>query len=174
MTRSLTLPTCTAIVLLQGCANYMYTGEMSALDSMGVERTVIVYWPKTDPFIGKRKAGPIMLLTECGIPIQFDQQPEGIIFRGNPADDMIAEGDTPNTSEFECGHIEGDRLLVDIDDGPVSFVILCRPVSGEFSAITRSYIAASEESYEVQASSTKSTSFMGKTLDGPKPPECSD
>jgi hypothetical protein len=174
MIRMRLIAVCVAVFLLQSCANYMYTGELSAQDSTGVERKVIVYWPMTDPFIGKRKAGPVMLLTACGIPIQFDQQPEGIVFRGNPNDDMIAEGVTPNQSEFECGRFGDNRSLVDIKDESVSFTIACRPVNDEFSAITRSYIAARDESYEISASSQKSTSFLGKTLEGPDPPDCAE
>jgi len=172
MNRVCSSTVCVALFLLQGCANYMYTGELSAQDSTGAERKVIVYWPMTDPFIGKRKAGPVMLLTECGIPIQFDQQPEGIVFRGNPNDDEVAKGNTPNESEFECGRFADDRLLVDIEDGSVNFTIVCKPVNDEFSAITRSYIAARNESYEFSASSQKTTSFLGKTLEGPDPPYC--
>jgi hypothetical protein len=160
------------ILLLQGCTNYMYTGRMTALDSQGEERLVVVYWPKTDPWLGKRKAGPVTLLTECGIPIRFDQQEEGIVFRGNPRDDVYVDGETPNISEFECGRFITDALLFEIDDGPASFIIQCEPFNGEFSAIKRTYIAARDAAYEIDMTSTQEKSLTGKTLDGPLPIPC--
>ena len=160
------------ILLLQGCTNYMYTGRMTALDSQGEERLVVMYWPKTDPWFGKRKAGPVTLLTECGIPIRFDQQDEGIVFRGIPGDDKYLDRETPNVSEFECGRFIGDALLTEIDDGSASFVIQCEPINGEMSAIIRTYIAAKNSAYEIDMTSTREKSLTGKTLDGPPPIPC--
>lgn len=172
MTRKSSIAVGIAVLILQGCANYMYSGELSAEDSDGNPRKVVIYWPMTDPLIGKRKAGPVMVLTECGIPIQFDQQPEGVVFRGNPQDDRLADGDTPNVSEFECGRLTEVSNLVTAGEGPLRFEIYCAPVNDEFSAIRRTYIAASGQPYEVVTTYEKSKSLMGKTMPAPEPPAC--
>ena len=150
----------------------MYSGELSASDSEGATRKVIVYWPMTDPLIGKRKAGPVMLLTECGVPVRFDQQEEGVVFRGNPNDDKYVDGETPNVSEFECGRLSDVDRLVDAEAGALRFEIRCAPVNDDFSAFRRSYIAASDEPYEVITTYEKKKSLTGKTLEGPEPPIC--
>ena len=164
---------CSLALFLQGCVtNYMFTAEMTAEDSAGDERQVVVYWPMTDPLIGGRKAGPVVLLTECGIPIQFDQQEEGIVFRGNPQDDRFVDGPQPTTSEFECGRFTGDEKLVDIEGGTVEFVIRCAPTSDDFAAIPRSYIAAREEPYEITIRGEMVRSMFGKVLDARPMPDC--
>ena len=159
-------------LLAQGCTNYMFTAEMMANDSEGDERQIVVYWPMTDPLLGGRKAGPVMLLTECGIPIQFDQQEEGIVFRGNPQDDVFVDGPTPPTSEIECGRFTSADTLVDIDEGTVEFEIRCAPVNDEFAAIPRAYIAARDEPYEIEIRGVMLRSVFGKTLDAPPIPDC--
>jgi hypothetical protein len=174
MTTAYTLGLSAAALMLQGCANYMNSGELEAPDAEGVERTVVLYWPKTTKFIGADEAGPAKLMIECGNDIQFDQQPVGIVFRGNPADDVIAEGVTPPGQEFECGRFTSHDELTAIGDGTVSFEVHCRAVTGEMAARKRVYIAARNEPYETTVSSVKSSSFLGKTLPAPERPGCSD
>jgi hypothetical protein len=147
---------------------------MTAEDSQGEERDIVMYWTKTDLLLGRTKAGSARLLTECGVPIRFDQRPEGVLFRGTPGDDALAGGTTPNVSEFECGRFTDHETLTEIQDGRVSFVIECVPVTDEFSAFPRTYIAASEKPYEIQVTSVMERSIFGKTFEGPEPPVCRD
>ena len=157
----------------QGCANYMYQGRFDALDSDGREREFVLYWPKTDGVLWPAKAGPAMLLTECGNSMTFDQQPEGIVFRGSPGQDAPVEA-APGTAEqeFPCGSFIGPKKLTAIEDGPVKVLIKCKPLTDEFSTQTRKYLQARPEPYLIEVTSTKKWSLFGKTPQAPASPPC--
>ena len=163
------------LIQITGCANYMYQGELMATDSANQSRKVILYWPKTDPLIGEVKAGPAMLLTECGIPIMFQQQPEGIIFRGSSADDRLP-GQAPGSLQDgnECGRFVDQSELKAISDGPLLVKVLCEPISDDFSVVDRTYLKAHDEPYEFDISETKEWTLLGSTPNAPEPPLCSD
>ncbi len=157
----------------QGCANYMYTGRFDALDSDGREWEFVLYWSKTDGVLWPAKAGPAVLLTECGMPVTFDQQPEGIVFRGIPGQDTSVEADPgPTEQVIPCGSFVGASELKAIEDGPVKILIKCRPLTGDFSVQPRRYLQARPEPYRVEVTSTKEWSLFGKTPQAPEPPPC--
>ena len=52
--------------LSTGCTNYMYSGTMTAKDSEGVDREIVVYWPKTKQAVDGSKGGTLELMTQCG------------------------------------------------------------------------------------------------------------
>ena len=83
MMRRIVLLVCsTALLLISGCTNFLYQGEISARDAYGKERQFILYWTRKDPLIGSATAGPAILLTECSplTRIDFSERPEGIVF----------------------------------------------------------------------------------------------
>jgi hypothetical protein len=156
---------------LNGCTNYLYQGSIKAEDSAGKQRQVVLYWSKTDPLIGDEKADVAHLLTECGSLVVFENQPEGIIFRGEPQRDRLVSpqattGGSP-AQTLECGRIQGPRRLVDLGRGKVSLTIQCEPVSGEFSVQKRTYLKARNAPYEFAVTENKQWSFLGSTPDAP-------
>ena len=172
MNKTIRLSLLVAAALLQGCANYLYTGEITAPDAEGEPRKSILYWSKTKAWLGNPKAGHAMLLTECGVPIRYDQRPEQIVFRGSPVEDRIPGQPTPTADNLECGHFVGNDSLVDIEAGDVQLTVLCEGVSGEFSAIQRRYLKERPEPYTFVVSSSKTRSLLGKVPDAPEMPEC--
>lgn len=162
-----------SIITVSACANHVYQGKISALDSKGKERDVVLYWTKTDPLLGKAKAGPASLLTECGIPIQFTEQENGIIFRGMPGQDQRVIGKAEDEIDILCGRFNGHYKFTEISDGTVSISVYCVPVLDEFSiASQRSYINASQTPYQLPVTSKKQLSFFGKIPNAPEPPIC--
>lgn len=163
--------------LLAGCTNYVYQGAIKAEDSAGKEREVVLYWSKTDPLIGDEKADMAHLLTECGALIVFDNQPEGIIFRGDPQRDRFASfaaaaASTSNT--MECGRILHKQSLTELGKGKVSLTIHCEPQSNEFSVKPLTYIKAREAAYDFDVRERKQWSFLGSTPAAPPVPTCAD
>ena len=157
----------------QGCANYLYQGRFDALDSDGRERAFVLYWPKTDGVLWPAKAGPAVLLTECGIPVTFDQQPEGIVFRGIPGQDAPVADDAGATAQvIPCGVFVGATKLKAIEDGSVQIMIKCRPLTNEFAVQPRRYLQARPDPYRIEVTSTKEWSLFGKTPQAPQAPPC--
>ena len=163
------------VLAISGCANHVYQGEISALDSKGKERQVVLYWTKTDPLLGKAKAGPASLLTECGGPIFFDEQPTGILFRGTPGQDHLVIGEGEDGPDMVCGRFNNQNKFTEIDEGPLAVSVYCAPVVNEFSlSPQKSYIQARQAPYQFQITSQKEWSLFGKTPDVPGPLKCHD
>ncbi len=157
----------------QGCANYMYQGRFDALDSDGRQREFVLYWSKTDGVLWPAKAGPAVLLTECGIPVTFDQQPEGIVFRGSPGQDAPVDTDEGSAGQvISCGAFIGATQLKTIEDGPVLILIKCKPLTGDFAVQPRRYLQARPEPYRIEVTSTKTWSLFGRTPQAPEVPPC--
>jgi hypothetical protein len=162
---------------LVGCTNYLYQGAIKAEDSAGKQRQVVLYWSKTDPLIGDEKADMAHLLTECGALVVFENQPQGIIFRGNPDRDRLANTGavTPNAENtLECGRILHAQRLTELGKGKVSLTIRCEPISNEFSVKPLTYIKAREAAYDFDVSESKSWSFLGSTPKAPAVPKCTE
>jgi hypothetical protein len=161
---------------LQGCTNYLYMGQIQAIDSDSKERQVILYWSKTRAMLAKAKAGPASLLTQCGSPIMFVEQPQGIVFRGTPGQDKLVIGETNNSTlhEIPCGSFINQRRFVDISNGSLMLTIFCEPISNDFSIGSKSYIQARQEPYQIDITSTKSWSLTGKVPEAPVPPSCNE
>lgn len=141
-------------------------------DANGEPRKSILYWSKTKAWLAKPKAGHAIVLTECGVPIRYDQRPGKIIFRGTPGEDSVPGQPPSGADDLECGQFVGKDLLVDIEQGTVKLTVLCKGVSNEFSAIPRVYLPASPDSYTFVVSSSKTNSFFGKVPDAPATPDC--
>lgn len=170
--RSALFATC-CILALSACTTHVYTARMDVQDSQGEQRQAVLYWTNTSPLIGKRKAGPAVLMTECGARLRFDERPEGIVFRGTPGQDKPVNQATTSGADFECGRFTAHQRFIDISDGKVPLTILCQPVSGEFSVDPRKYIAARPAPYEFDVTSEKHWSLIG-SHEGiiPPPPDC--
>jgi hypothetical protein len=161
------------IFILSGCTNYLYQGNIKALDSEGNERNVTLYWNKTVPFIGDDKAGPASLITECGNLITFDEQVDGIVFRGSPDRDVVVSTGLKASIREVCGEFLKHARFVGIGEGELQVMINCKPQPGdEFSLSSRRYIAASETPYTFNVSSHKEWSLLGKTHQSPAVPDC--
>lgn len=162
--------------VLSGCTNYLYQGSIKAEDSAGKQRQVVLYWSKTEPLIGDEKADMVHVLTECGSLIVFENQPKGIIFRGEPQRDRRVNSSAGGEQEdnFECGRILGANRLTELGKGRLSLNIQCMPVNSEFSVQKRSYLQARKSPYEFDIAEKKSWSFFGSTPMAPIVPTCAD
>lgn len=161
---------------LNGCTNYVYQGSIKAEDSEGKQRQMLLYWSKTEPLIGDEKADIAHLNTECGSLIVFENQPEGIIFRGEPQRDRIvpelATPDAGTSKTFECGRITGASRLTELGSGKVSLTIRCAPLSDDFSVVRRVYPKARQAAYVFDVTENKNWSLLGSTPELPAPPPC--
>lgn len=155
--------------LLSGCTNYLYQGKLTAMDAHGKERHFVLYWTKTDPLIGKSKAGPAILLTECSTTrIDFSDQPQGIIFRGERGRDRPAGKGKSAALPQTCGKILGYAKLADVPAGPLNVEIDCTPLSNSFAIQKRDYLKAREKPYAFPVvEKINRWSLMGTTLPAP-------
>jgi len=162
--------------LLSGCTNYLYQGSIKAEDSAGKQRQVVLYWSKTEPLIGDEKADMVHVLTECGLVIVFENQPNGIIFRGEPQRDRRVNSSASGNQKdnIECGRILGASRLTELGEGPLSLRIQCAPVSSEFSVQKRTYLQARKAPYKFDVAEKKSWSFFGNTPAAPAVPTCTN
>ena len=144
------------------------------MDSAGRERQVVLYWSKTRGLLTRPKAGPASLLTECGAPVMFVEQPQGIVFRGTPGQDrqVIGEADASLPTEIPCGSFIDRKHFVEIPSGPLKLTVFCEPVADEFSAGRRTYIQARPEPYEFDMTATRKWSLTGKVPEAPAPLPC--
>ena len=170
--RSTGIVTLVFAVLLQGCANYLYTGEITVRDAEGESRKSVLYWSRTQAWFGKPKAGQAVVLTECGVPIAYDQRSGQIVFRGTPGMDRLPGQPPSNADDLDCGHFVGNDSLIDIEAGDVALTVLCEGVSDDFSAVPRIYLPVSEDPYTFVVTGKKKTSLFGKVPDAPATPEC--
>lgn len=155
--------------LTTGCTNYIYEGQWSAPDAYGKERHYLLYWPKTEQLLGTTKAGPAVLLTECSLTkIDFDDQPQGIIFRGEQGRDHLPGSASSEERDQACGKILDYTRLSDVPAGDIQLKIDCEPISDEFATQPRNYPKARPEPYVIPVvEKTKQWSLVGKTLPGP-------
>jgi len=164
-----------SVAVLAGCTNLLYQGEISAKDSYGKERHFVLYWTKSDPLIGEAKAGPAILLTECSplTRIDFNEQSEGIVFRGMPGLDQLADGGGPATQNMICGKFTNYGKFTEAKEGPLLLAIFCKPVQNEFAVQPRNYLAAGQEPHVFTiVEKIRRWSVFGETLPGPPVPEC--
>lgn len=163
--------------LLTGCTNYLYQGRIKAEDSAGKQRDVVLYWTKTNPLIGDEKADMAHVLTECGALIVFENQPQGIVFRGDPQRDRLAAFATITaqpSQTMECGRMLHAQRLTEVGQGKVSLTIRCEPKTNEFSVKPVTYIKAREAAYEFNVRENKQWSFLGRTPKAPEVPTCNE
>lgn len=171
MSRVLRLALVGVIILLNGCATYVYQGDIRAKDSNGVERQTVLYWTKTDPLIGSAKAGPAVLRTACGTPVTYDQQSDAIVFRGSPDKDRLAGQHEAVRSGQVCGRFVGHTRFVEIGPGPLQLTIHCAPLTSEFS-VSRAYLQARQAPYTFAIHEQKHWSLVGTVPAAPPPPPC--
>ena len=155
---------------LSACTNYLYQGEFSGADAYNKANHFTLYWPKTEPLLGRDKAGPAILMTDCSTTrIDFSEQPDGIVFRGEHDRDRLA-GETASVNRNQiCGKFVGQSQLADIHAGALPILINCEPMpADELAILPRNYPRASTEPYIVQiVEKIKRWSFFGETLPGP-------
>ncbi len=162
---------------VQGCTNTLYQGEIDAMNSQDQERKVVFYWTKTEKLIGKDKAGPAILMTECSTRrLTFVEKENGIFFFGTPGLDNLAD-QTPITSQDQpCGKIVNEQKFNDIQSGTINLEIHCMANIDEFSVTSEAtlpaYIKARNEPYRFEIESLSNWSFLGEIQDAPSPPAC--
>lgn len=155
--------------VLSGCTNYLYQGQFSGTDAYGKERHYILYWPKTEQLLGTTKAGPAVLLTECSLTkIDFDDQPQGIIFRGEQERDRLPGSNSSVGRDQLCGKILNYAELADISAGNIQLEIDCEPISDDFAIQPRNYPKAKPGPYVIPViEKIKKWSLTGETLPAP-------
>jgi hypothetical protein len=160
-----------SLLSLSACTNHLYQGSLRAPDSNGVERENIIYWSKTELLLGKTKGGPAVLMTECGSSVQFDERPEGIVFRGRPDADLDSKTNKPVDI---CGRFLNFDRFADSIAGDLKISILCTGRSSDFSVVERKYIQANESPYVFKITEDKEWSFFGSVPVAPTPPVCQE
>jgi hypothetical protein len=171
MTRRLPFAALAAALLAGGCATYVYQGHIRANDSLGVQREALLYWTRTDPLVGKAKAGPAVLRTACGTPVTYVEHPDAIVFRGTPGQDRLAGQNASVGPNQECGRFLHYRRFVAIGPGNVRLTIHCEPLTDAFS-VGRAYLHARPEPYTFPIEVTRHWSLFGGAPDIPTPPAC--
>jgi len=162
---------CFALILLSGCTTYNYQGSLIAPDSNDMEREVVLYWNKTEPLIGSAKASELKLLV-CDTSISFVEIDEGIIFRGSPDRDIIAETNQPAPNGYICGKVLDEKKIVKIDQDELSLIVSCLPKNGSFSVKPRIYLKAQDKPYKFKINVSKEWSWFGKIPKGAAVPVC--
>ncbi len=159
------------IVFLAGCGTtYVYYGTIEDENSVGEERTHLIYWKKTErPLWYDECDGSIRLLTECSYEtILFDETVDGIIFRCPP--NHIGVTDTVEIGE-PCGEILNMKKISELTEGKLLLKIYCTYDYGDFTVGDHSYLKAQDEAYEFDIIRKKSSEFKGGA---PLRPECKD
>jgi len=163
------------VAVLSGCTNFIYHDTIVAPDTAGVDRKVLLWWPKTEPLIGAAKAGPASLITECGETLTLDDQPAGVIYRGSPDRDRLPGGTAPVADGTECARLQGLGALKEFSGGEVLLQVRCEPLPGdEFSAVSHTRIRPSEQPYRFDMREERKWSLLGSALPPPAPPECKE
>ncbi len=164
---------------VQGCSNYLYRGEIDAVNSAEQESKVILYWTKTDKLFGQPKAGPAILMTECSTRrITFVEADSGIVFYGDPGKDVLADFSAAVTQHTICGRIGNAAQFKNLQAGPVKVDIRCKAAdqgdafsiaSGPF---TPAYLKAQPEPYTFEIQESSGWSLFGAIPEVPVPPAC--
>jgi hypothetical protein len=155
---------------LTGCTNYIYQGRISGVDAYNKANQFTLYWPKTVPLIGRDKAGPAIFMTDCSTTrIDFSEQPEGIVFRGEEGRDRLAGATSGVSRNQVCGSFVGQQKLVEVHAGKLALLISCEPMpADEFDTQPRNYPKAKAEPYKFHiVEIIKHWSLFGETLQGP-------
>ncbi len=155
---------------LSGCTNYLYQGQLSGVDAYGNNGRFQLYWTKTEKLIGSTKAGPAILRTECSFTaIAFEDQPDGIIFRGEPGKDRIPGKASTVEIGQPCGRILNHAKLAEAREGELLITIGCEPMPpDEFDVRPRNYLKARADPYIFPVfEKIKRWSLFGETLEAP-------
>lgn len=176
MTRPAMLLGTLLFLLCGGCTNYLYQGELTARDACGNERHFLVYWTKTDPLIGLPETSPAHLLAECSpdTSIAFNDQPDGIVFRGVPGADRLPGPDLPLNPDQECARVEGFSSLGEVGPGKLPVTFYCIPAGlSAGSTPARNYPAARREPYLFPITERlRHFSWRREPFAAPAPPIC--
>ncbi len=167
------------LLVMPGCTNSLYKGEIDALSSAYHERKAIIYWTKTNPLMGEAKAGPAILMTECSTRrLTFTEKKSGLYFYGDPGKDKLANQMAITSQNTICGKIIGKKHFTNIKPGPIQVDIVCESVDDDFSVSSHStspaYIKASKTPYTFEMTESSSWSLFGNIPEAPLPPECKD
>jgi len=145
------------VLSLTGCTSTttLHTGSIVVNTPTHQHQTSMVYWTTTDrPFWFGTESGTIRLLTSCSTnTIQFDEQPNGIIFRRRQTDVPVV-GDIPLNGV--CGRIENADTIRDVDDELV-LTLSCQNESNAFTVTNTEYPVASVNSYVIPITSIELT-----------------
>lgn len=167
------------LLVIHGCTNSLYKGEIDVLSSEYQERKAIIYWTKTKPLMGEVKAGPAILMTECSTRrLTFTEKKSGLYFYGDPGKDKLANQMAITSQNTICGRIIGKKHFSSIKPGSIQVNILCESVDDDFSVHSGStspaYIKASKTPYTFDITESSSWSLFGNIPEAPQPPDCKD
>lgn len=159
------------IGFLSSCTTYIYQGHIQALDSSQTEREVMVTWSVTKKGFFAREGDSILLLTACGTPITFTEQPDnrGIIFYAAPGTVIPSRPELVQTNKVTCGEILDYKKVEDIPPGKLRVMVFCTPKPGRFSGAANRYLKASNDPYVFTVTESKEWSVLGKDVILPKP-----
>lgn len=156
------------VVILSGCTQYTYFGQIEAEDSEGNLRNHLIYWTKTERLLWYDEiSGAAWLLTECSLnTVAFSETENGIFFRCTPNDSIVIEvGNLRNM----CGEILNANRFTELSEGNIEFKIYSTFMRDDFTAGNHSYLKASQDKYNIIIKREESSEFK----DGaPRRPEC--
>lgn len=149
--------------LFCGCTtNTLYMGTATLPASDGNLHTTMISWTSSEAPFREPKAGPIQIASECSErTIFFDQQGEGILFRGMPGSDL-KDGHSVGQNE-ECGHIETTQPLTNLGPGTIELQIDCSPRTSVMTTKPNYYLAARSEPYRFSIREIVRVSSLGGT-----------
>lgn len=165
-------------VLASGCTHSLYQGELEVKNSQDQPRKAVIYWTKTDKFIGKDTAGPAKLMTECSTrELTFVERGTGLYFFGTPALDRFPNQLKPIKSpNILCGRIVNEMRFKTIEPGPIQVDIRCFANIDEQNVDNQSaspaYIKPSRNPYIFEITETSDWGFSTEPPAGPSAPAC--
>jgi hypothetical protein len=146
-------------LILSGCAHrYEYSGTLKAPDSVGNVSQHFIYWNKTiRPLWYDSQEGSVRILPECSTnTLDYDEQPDGIIFRARPKDKHILEG-LPD--KHVCGRILHAKRIVDLPEGDIGVTVFCQDAPQDELDSPQPYLKAREQPYMFPVSRRKVPDF---------------
>lgn len=134
--------------LLAGCAHhYVYSGTLTAQDSQATDRQFLLYWNRTErPVWFDESEGSVRVLPQCSLNVMnYDERPEGIVFRARESDKKVIE---PDRDQHLCGRILNAKQVTDLTEGPLSLTVLCTDSPPDELSRPKPYLKARPEPYE--------------------------
>ncbi len=168
MTKSFILIT---TALLSACTGHLYIARTTFQD--GDQRCeALAYWSRTDYIIGV-KADSVLTVTAGGNrrAIQYTEQDNRIVYRGEKSRDQKVYGSTTTETTFVCGWVDKPGTLQDFSGKELVLYMHCRAKADEFT-ISKGYLPAQASPYTFAVSEEIVKSLTGALPPTPAPPTC--
>lgn len=162
-----------AILILQGCTSYIYTGSARYADDAGAERCYGVHWSLTRyAWVYKTQNDPISLGLAGGSDnILYAETPDdGIVSRAE-ADETVPEALSALDKPGICGRVLNAGKIRDIQPGPgaLTLTFRCAIERDGFTVGDRLYPAARKDPYVFDIQRKETRDPQG---DAPATPVC--